>query len=194
MNLQAMVASARTPALLGLPELESIYRGYLNRPRAERKKMADVLGGQAVGQLLNVRELFKLPEAWRVRVNHSSDQVPTVGISFWKWRELSFYYGIFCEDMDGYRRGRATPIPNSRSQDSSRVFKTQTPPIPRSVMPRNPLVRRNTYVLFDVPAWGERVLPVDPFLLQRRGEGDFRVLEHWDITEKERQLMALMMK
>ncbi len=67
------------------------------------------------------------------------------------------------------------------------------PPVPKSVMPLNPLTRRNAFVLFDSAEWADkRVIPVDPYLLQRVSADRFRVLAHWDLSPKERQLMALI--
>ena len=69
--------------------------------------------------------------------------------------------------------------------------------VPQELMPKVGFLRRKIssgdhWVLFDSPVWKPEALPVDPYLLERMDDTRFRVLAHWDLTPKERQLMAMI--
>lgn len=73
----------------------------------------------------------------------------------------------------------------------------KVPLIPKGVMPKtggfwSETRQRNYWVMFDSPVWQPEALPMDPYLLERLDDSRFRVLAHWDLSPKERQLMALI--
>ena len=193
-NVTALVQSATLPQT-DLSDLWDIYKGYANRSRQERKQMKRALTMVKDESLLDIRGLFALPEAW-------NGDFPTVALAKISWKSVDFHYWGSVADtarLAGMKRSGTFDlesyynisffIPVNASPRMSRKAKAIVPFTPKAILPWNPLTRRKLYTLFDAN-W--KTLAMDPYLLERINDNQFRVVGHWDISDKERQLMALM--
>lgn len=204
-NVIDMVQRASAQTLT--QDLVDIYQGYVDRPHAERKRMKQMLAFKAGENLLNVHTLFSLPEARDAETNY-----PVVALAPMSWRKVKFTQA---DDRCGFHNTsyssmsiltdessfheipyRAKPFTEGELRgDHISMFRDRmnleaaVPPVPRSIAPVFPWTRRKCYVLFDAN-W--KTLPIDPYLLEKVSQDQFRIVGHWDISERERELMAMM--
>jgi hypothetical protein len=73
-----------------------------------------------------------------------------------------------------------------------KLYTALVPPMPRSLEPRSAKVRHKTLMLFDVPQWERLEIPFDPFLLEEVSKWHVRILAHWDLTPREREVLQKM--
>jgi hypothetical protein len=157
------------------------------RSRRERKLAKDRLAALGDGTIFSILDVFKMKEAWNTGF-------PTVAIAPCGSSHVHFKTGL---DGDASLNSGAWKMSIGRNPNASAWYEysgnSPVPLVPKSLMPWNPLVRRNLHILFDVPTWtNKKVEMVDPYLLERLGKQRFRVLAHWDLSQKERQIMALL--
>jgi hypothetical protein len=204
-NVAALVERA-TVELPRLDDLWRIYEGYAGRTADEYRRVRQLVKAREMGKLLNSDVLFSLPES-----RHPETNYPVLGVAPMGADKVYFYEDLgvagFTEASDGSWRFLDIPV---RQQAESRVShykevegravywipsprlsSTPVPPVPRSVAPLFPWTRKKCFVLFDA-VWKTEALPVDPYLLERVSPTQFKILGHWDITDKERELMQLM--
>lgn len=208
-NVTALVSQAigPTPSLEGMLDT---YKGYAARSRRERSQMKRELGYIKDETLFDTRKLFSLADAFR------DNLTPYLGIAPYKatmleyragWTEGKFYIagdeflafnippGVR-ERIEANQRKKYMGMSDiervlSRTSTSmARTVNTATvPPTPKALLPWNPLTRRKMHVLFDAD-W--ETVPVDPYLLERVNGHQYRVVAHWDLTEREREIMRLI--
>lgn len=194
--------------------LLEVYNGYAARSRVERMRMKRELAYIKDETLFDTRALFALTDAFR------DDSTPVVGIAPYTATMLEYRIrsqrGHFHvkgtellsfdipsgvkERRDAKERERlAAMTPQQLDWElRSRLpffsfgrtdYEAHVPPTPKALLPWNPITRRKLHVLFDAD-W--KALPVDPYLLERVNGNQFRVVAHWDLTDKEREIMRLI--
>lgn len=186
-NVVALVEGATLSPTDGLWD---IYRNFVPRSWAERRRMRRALEVVKDESLIDMRGLFSLDEAW------DKTGRPTVAISPWRndkvgytrWNDSAGFHDLR-QSFHSLNNYHFLDVTNSAPQSFVTTSAALVPLVPKSLAPWNPLVRRKTYVLFDAD-W--KALPVDPYLLERVNDNQFRILGHWDLTDKEREIMALM--
>jgi|ERR1700744_1195423 len=206
MNLVSLVEQSQvTPT--SIEGAWDIYRQWA-RPLSERKLMKRRLAIAAAKNCIFLENLFALDEAWRV-VNYEGYDTnqPTMGLA--KFGADRVRYGAhagtaafftgpesFPSHALSWNPSKSVALPNHRQNpygsaggDRHILFEAIVPPVPRSVVPFWPKTRRKSFVLFDADWKG---LPADPYLMERVGESQFRILAHWDLTEREREIMRLL--
>lgn len=178
-------ASALPPGLEGLWDL---YNTFVSRSLRERRRAHKLFAAVKAENVVDTRALFALPGAW------AGNGMPALALV--PYRSQQVLYSAFATEGQGWFhvsdnsrgflqiRGQRG-IMRSVSNASARV-----PLVPKSLAPRNPLTKHKTYVLFDANWEIPRV--EDPYLLERVSDNQFKVLGHWDLTDKERELMRLL--
>lgn len=214
MSVQSLVAAAQQPAV-DVSGVWDSYTGMVSRSRAERVRLRQELAALGDGALINAHDMFKLPEAY------GTDRYPLVAMAPMLATSVIFrhdYSGSTRFTAGSKKLEIASPplpvLPTQPQLDSpeARFVSTSSynaylsmsghsgstgvPLIPKSVAPSfMKRVAKEHWIMFDTPAsaWLDRkVIPFDPYLLERVDGKRFRVLAHWDLTDKERQLMALI--
>jgi hypothetical protein len=212
MSVQSLVAAAQQPAV-DVSGLWDTYNGMVSRSRSERNRLRQELEAMGDGALIDAFDMFKLPEAY------GSDRYPLVAVALISAALVRFHYdGWHAKFVSGsldlsVASPPPAPVPEPMkytTQDGntyslppsySSVYQgfsgsVGVPLVPKAIAPRFWSAKRllgKCWIMFDTPTWSDKkVLPVDPYLLERVDEKRFRVLAHWDLTDKERQLMALI--
>jgi hypothetical protein len=215
-NVTALVEQAigsKSP-IEGLLE---VYNGYAARSRVERMRMKRELAYIKDETLFDTKAMFALPDAFRDDSTPVVGIAPYAatkleyrlrskrGLFHADSREvLSFdiplsveerrvakereqWSAMSPEQRDYNLRMRAMAFTSLSSWRSD--YEAHVPPTPKALLPWNPITRRKLHVLFDAD-W--KALPVDPYLLERVNGNQFRVVAHWDLTDKEREIMRLI--
>lgn len=212
MSVQSLVEAAQQPAI-DVTGLWDTYKGMVSRSRAEKEMIARELAAAGDGALIDVFGMFTFPEAY------GPDRYPLVGMAPISASVIQFIherYGVrtgfrlpYTDKLAltvakppqlelGWRPDEPTHEHFVRLDRANDGFTgiVNVPFVPKAIAPRFWSAKRllgKCWIMFDTPSWSDkRVLPVDPYLLERLDERRFRVLAHWDLTAKERQLMALI--
>lgn len=212
--VQALVEKSTTPAL-DVQGLLDTYSKYFPRSWEEKRRLRSRIAAASVPSI-DVRDLYAEALAWNQqkrlpevalapikaeRVHFNVTETPSfAGIARLSYAPvgveapLSLHHSPpLQKDHPDFELSRHYPSIYTRERSAQ----IGVPLVPRSILPWNPLSRRRCWVLFDTPVWENEtteVKMIDPYLLERVSETKFRVLGHWDLTEKERQLMALINK
>ena len=221
-TIQALVQSSHV-APIDTSGLRETYDRLISRSRKERDKLQRELAIAGDGAVLNVFDMFKLPEAY------TAERWPQVAMAPMSASEIRFTYHEY--RWSGFHtkpsadkpllsvsppaRPVRTPQEQQEQQEeyrssismmsfafmgggiSSQYDQTgsiKVPMVPKSLVPYWSVNRfkETCWVLFDSPVWKPEALPADPYLLERLDDKRFKILAHWDLTNKERQLMALI--
>lgn len=196
-QVAALLEVAKTPNPT-YKEAQALYDSYAKRPLWERLEMANRLQHLDEPGLLDMRELFDQKEAWQVASiprdfgHWDSVRVPQVALAPTNARIIRFDHRGFFKDSGVYvflfdKVPRGVPI--------NRKFTSEVPPVPRSVMPTGwQTIFRRYFLLFDTTWIADPAKPpfVDPYLLEKVGVWQYRVVAQWDITPREAELMRMM--
>lgn len=197
MSVQALVEAAKLP-VVDVTDLWDTYNGMVSRSRTERRRLQRELAAMGDGNLIDVMDLFKLPEAY------GKDGFPLVALapidaSVIHFQQEGYSYTRFwagTKNKKGKMRIWSEQFITGHHNRGGYTYTgtTKVPLIPKSVMPNLfSRVVHDHWIMFDTPSWSDKkAIPIDPYLLQRVDGHRFRVLAHWDLTAKERQLMALL--
>lgn len=187
-SLPALFEAAIKAPTTTVDGLWDLYKGYAFRSRKERKRMKALLKPVlAAPDIIDVRTLFSLPEAWRAY--NAYYQVPALAFIPLAEREVFYQGGMFF--LENHSNKAFLTIPHGNKDGGGHSYRAKAVPVPKSVLPFGSFFR-DLYVVQDT-TWMQ-VIPVDPYLVERKSAHHFKILAHWDLTEKERQLMALLDK
>jgi hypothetical protein len=219
-DVAALVAGATLrPAVGNLQELYDTYRRSVRRSAAEARRIAAELEGAGEGAVLDIAQLYAQPQAWNADRTPAVAFAPILCETVQFEREdygnsytrASFYW-YADQKRHGARPLRGCPVDARAVQDSVTALMGMTvkqftaeapvPFVPLALLPSKGFFRKRSdtdgvYVLFDTAVWqnqATQIVMVDPYLLKAvdKEHKRFRVLAHWDLTDKERQLMALV--
>lgn len=206
MSVQSLVEAAQQPAV-DVAGLWDTYKGMVSRSLDESQRLRQELEAMGDGALIDAFSMFYLPEAY------GPDRYPLVGMAPIAMPEIEFHHEFTRTDFRG--RKSTNPLLSIASPPERQLTEADlrnpfmsmssynghsgivaVPLVPKAIAPRFWSAKRllgKCWIMFDTPTWTDkRVLPVDPYLLERVDEKRFRVLAHWDLSAKERQLMALI--